>query len=56
MTGYLVFEIGMGIVFISLILVALFGKGDEGVSRGFWSITLIGCVVGIVGCLMILFA
>lgn len=56
MTGYFVFRIGMGIVFLSLMLVSLFGKGDQGVSRGFWSLAVLGCVVGIVGSIMMIFA
>lgn len=52
MTGYFVSKIGMGIVLLSIMLVLLFGKGDQGVSRRFWSLAVLGCVVGIVGCLM----
>lgn len=56
MTGYFVFRIGMGIVLLSIMLVLLFGKGDQGVSRRFWSLAVLGCVVGIVGSIMMIFA
>lgn len=54
MTGYFVFKIGMGIVFLSIMLVFLFGKGDQGISRRFWSLALIGCFFGIIGSIMMI--